>query len=313
MVSVLITARNESQLNRTIESLYETAEAGIEVIVSLDEPQEVDSRAIAIHHTSPVGRRIGTNEAAKLASGEHLFILDAHCKMSNGWDVKMAESCPEKGIVVSCIQDMHKDTWELRPGLYNHVYLSRGYEEKWWSRRPFKVTEEMMCFTGCSWMIPKEYYWKCNGYDESLGFYGWDGPEWACKTWMGDNPGKVMLRSDVICGHVFGTNEHNKLYRSHGIGYPNYKKYMEELYSDKIEAFREKFSPVPDEKERNITTVVQKVDTVEAKQGDNTIKIVKRHYKPYTVKHDGTKSEKEIEASVLDLITEIEREEVMVG
>lgn len=310
-VSVIIAARNEPQLNRTISNLFDTADGDIEVVVSLDVEQEVDKRAIVIHNDAPVGRRVGFNRAAKPASGKYLFILDAHCKMSQDWDIKMAEFCPEKGIVVSCIQDMFEDSWKLRPGVYDHVYLSKGYEEKWWARRPFKLIEEMMCFTGCSWIIPKQYYWDCNGYDESLGMYGWDGPEWSCKIWMGDNPGKVLLRSDVLCGHVFGTNEHNRKYKSQGIGYPNYKKYMIEKYSDKIEAFREKFAPLPDEKERRITTIVKKVDTVETKQGDKVIKIVKLHYKPYKVKHDGTKSEHEIEAAVLPLITEVEREEVV--
>jgi len=264
---------------------------------------------VVIKNDKPLGRRVNINNAAKIAKGEHLFILDAHCKMSKDWDIKMAESCPEKGIAVSCIQDMYDDG-ELRPGIYQQVYMNKGYEEKWWARKPAEVTEEMMCFTGCSWMIPKDYFWECGGYDESLGMYGWDGPEWACKVWMGFG-GKVVLRSDVICGHVFGTNDHNKSYISSKVKFSEYKKYMTNLYSDKIEAFREKFAPIPNEKEGNKVTVVEKVDTIETKQGDLVVKIVRKHYKPYKVQHDGTKSDAEIEEAVLDLITEVDYEETV--
>lgn len=318
MITVIIPTVNDAYLEKTIINISDAAIEPLEIIV-VDDGSEIPVKndfltkhiGRIIRHEKTLGRRVSINEAAREANGSHLFILDAHCSMSDGWDAKMLESCPEKGIVVSCIQDMYGESYELRPGIYSHVYLNRGYEEKWWNRKSVKTTEEMMCFTGCSWLIPKEYYWQCGGYDESLGQYGWDGPEWACKVWMGHNPGKVLLRSDVLCGHVFGTNEHNKLFKTSRIPFGDYRKYMMKRYGGKIERFREKFSPLPDDKARDIVTTVLKVDTVETKQGDEVIRIVKRHYKPYKVRHDGTKSDSEIEASVLDLITEVEREEVV--
>ena len=312
MVTVIIPARNEPLLNKTIEWLYESKGGEIEIIVVLDAEQEVDKRAVVIKNGTPLGRRVNINTAAKIAKGDYLFILDAHCKMSEKWDEKMVKSCPERGIVVSCLQDMY-DTGELRPGIYKHVYLNKGYEEKWWSRKPAQVTEEMMCFTGCSWMIPKDYFFECGGYDESLGLYGWDGPEWACKVWM-DFGGKVVLRSDVICGHVFGTNQKGDLYPVDQIAYQKYYRYMNGKYRTKIQEFRKKFCPLPDEhsdKYRERITTVFKVDTITTRQGKNVIKIVKRHYKPYDVKHDGSKTDKEIENSVIDLITEVDRDEVV--
>ena len=65
MVTVIIPARNEPLLNKTIEWLYESSGGEIEVIVSLDEPQDVDSRAVVLNHDKPAGRRKGINEAAQ--------------------------------------------------------------------------------------------------------------------------------------------------------------------------------------------------------------------------------------------------------
>ena len=315
MVTVIIATRNEPLLNKTIEWLYDSAGGEIEVIVSLDEPQDVDERAVVIKNDKPVGRRVGINKAARIAKGEYLFILDAHCKMSKDWDLKMIESCPDKGMVVSSIQDMFEDG-TLRPGMYQQVYMNSGYEEKWWDRKPKHYEEEMMCLTGCSWLIPTKYYWECGGYDESLGEYGWDGPEWACKVWLGFN-GKVILRSDVICGHVFGTNDGGRAYPCNTIGYKKYLEYMAEKYKDKVQWLRDKFGPLPDEKVRvketkTFTTTINKVDTVETKNlKGEVIKIVKKHYFPFHVTHDGSKSPEQVESENVDLITDVDWEETV--
>jgi len=315
MITVIIPTVNDPNLEKTIKYVSRSASGLIEFVIINDggDSSLTLPNVRLIQHSETLGRRVSINEAAKIAEGSHLFILDAHCSMTKEWDIKMLESCPEKGIVVSCIQDMYADSYRLRPGIYDHVYLNREYEEKWWNRKLVKVTEELMCFTGCSWLIPKKYYWDCGGYDESLGGYGWDGPEWACKIWMGPNPGKVLLRSDVICGHVFGTNDNNKLFTTKRIDFGAYKKYMTERYGDKIEQFREKFAPVPDEKPKKRITTIKKVDTRMDRQGDVVSKIVKIHYKPFKVAHDGKRSDKEIEALVLDYIKDVEREEMILG
>ena len=65
-----------------------------------------------------------------------------------------------------------------------------------------------MTFIGLAFMIRKDYYWKLGGYTEEWGKYGYDGPEWSLKVWLDEKyPGKVLLRKDVICGHVFGEDK----------------------------------------------------------------------------------------------------------
>ena len=61
-----------------------------------------------------------------------------------------------------------------------------------------------MTFIGLAFMLKKKYFFQLGGYDESLGKYGYDGPEWSLKVWLHEAyPGQVLLRTDVICGHVF--------------------------------------------------------------------------------------------------------------
>lgn len=252
MVSVIITTINDPFLNRTIKTVRENASLPVEFIVINDggiAPKFKDSDIMLIDHKSTLGRRVSINEAVQLALGSHLLILDAHCSMSKDWDVKMIESCKKKNLVYAIIRDMNPKTWDYLPGHYLHVRLNKDYTEKWWNRKPLEkcsVEEESMTITGCAWMVTKERYKELGGYDESLGKYGWDGPEWTCKIWMGDNPGRVLLRTDVVCGHIFGTNNGGKLYRCEMISKPAYVAYMKNLYASKIQALVDRFSPVPD-------------------------------------------------------------------
>ena len=259
-VSVIIPTINDPHLVRTINSLWGNSVNDIEFIIVNDGGKlldiahcptllkEIDLDKIkVIQNFKQLGRRVSINSAAAMATGEYLFIIDAHCSMTQGWDVKLTQSCGKKNIAYSVIRDMHPDTWEYKPGDYLHVRLNKDYTEKWWKRRTLEecqTEEESIAFTGCAWMISKKRYWELGGYDESLGKYGWDGPEWSLKTWFND--GKVILRTDVICGHIFGTNDGGKLYPCQMIPKEDYVKYMKERYEDKIWKLIERFAPVPD-------------------------------------------------------------------
>lgn len=261
MITVIIPTINDPHLVRTINSVWGNRAGEIEFVIVNDGGnildiancavllKEIDlSNIKVLHNPNQLGRRVSINNAAKIATGDYLFILDSHCSMTKDWDIKLSRSCGDKNISYSVIRDMHPDTWEYRPGAYLHVRLNKDYTEKWWNRKHLKecnIEEESIAFTGCAWMISKKRYWDLGGYDESLGCYGWDGPEWACKVWMGVDPGKVILRTDVICGHIFGTNDGGKLYPCRMIPKEDYVRYMEERYEDKIGKLVDSFAPVP--------------------------------------------------------------------
>ena len=248
-VSVIISTINDPYLLKTIDNIRANAKDQIEIIIINDggKPLELDDNITIIRNVKQKGRRVSINNAAAMASGDYLFILDAHCSMTKDWDVKLAESAGKENIAYSVIKDMWPKTWEYRPGWYGHVRLNKEYTEKWWKRKDpefCEIEEESIAFTGCAWMISKKRYWRLKGYDESLGPYGWDGSEWSLKTWF--NNGRVILRTDVICGHIFGTNNKAVLYPCKMIPREQYIKYMKERYEDKIWSLIKRFEPVPD-------------------------------------------------------------------
>lgn len=314
MVSVIIPTINDPHLIRTINSIWGTRVNDIEFIIINDGGKLLDisncsidlDKIKVIQNLKQLGRRISINSAAAMATGEYLFIIDSHCSMIQGWDVKLAQSCGKKNIAYSIIRDMHPDTWEYKSGDYLHVRLNKDYTEKWWKRKVLKdcqTEEESIAFTGCAWMINKDRYWELDGYDESLGEYGWDGPEWACKIWMGKDPGRVILRTDVICGHIFGTNDSSKLYPCRMIPKEDYVKYMKDRYENKIGKLIERFAPVPDWTEKG-TQMSQNVkreikvnridESVTKNENGEVVKKVIEYYEYIYTDNGNGPSEKEI-------------------
>ena len=104
-VSVLIPARNEVFLAKTIENVMDNARADTEVIAVCDgywpKPEIVDRPGVRlIHHTESIGQRAATNEAARLSQAKYVMKLDAHCAVDEGFDVKLMEDCKPDWTVI---------------------------------------------------------------------------------------------------------------------------------------------------------------------------------------------------------------------
>ena len=279
MISVIIPARQEPYINETIRSLYNNASGEIEVIVVLDgEAAPIDKRAKVIFHPKPLGRRVSMNEAAWIARGEFLLHIDAHCSMTPNWDIKLSESCTKDTLIVSLVSAMDEKTGKTKLGhTYSFVYLNENLVEKWWGKyknlSDCKVTEETMAMTGCGWMIRKDYYMSLGGCDESLGELGHLGPEWALKVWC--NGGMMLLRTDVKCGHIFGSNKIQP-YSPQKISDYDFKNLMEVKYGPKIKWLREKFNPPEWKGSKEVKTTEKVEQTIEVAKGDH-VDIIEVH------------------------------------
>lgn len=123
-LSILIPARNEEFLGRTIQDIIENAEGSIEIIAILDgylpnPPLPVDPRVTVIYNPESVGQRAGTNQAAKIAKGKYLMKSDAHLAFDRGFDVKMIEAFKKVGDNVTMIpvmRNLHVFDWVCEEG-----------------------------------------------------------------------------------------------------------------------------------------------------------------------------------------------------
>lgn len=114
-LSILIPARNEMLLARTIQDILEHREADTEVIAVLDGqwanpgiPQH--ERVNVIYVPEAVGQRAAQNLAARLAKGKYVMKVDAHCSFDQGFDRKMIEAFKETGDDVTMVPVM-RNLW----------------------------------------------------------------------------------------------------------------------------------------------------------------------------------------------------------
>jgi glycosyltransferase involved in cell wall biosynthesis len=93
-LSVLIAARNEVFLARTVAGVLEASGDGTEVIVVLDgapadPPLAEHPRLRVLTLPASIGQRAAVNLAAREARGTFVMKLDAHCAIDPGFDTKL--------------------------------------------------------------------------------------------------------------------------------------------------------------------------------------------------------------------------------
>lgn len=123
-LSIIIPARNEEFLGRTIQDILEHSKANTEVIAVLDgylpdPPLQPDPRIIIIHNPIAVGQRAAANQAAKIARGKYLMKVDGHCAFDDGFDQKMLDAFKEVGDDVTMIpvmRNLHVFDWVCEEG-----------------------------------------------------------------------------------------------------------------------------------------------------------------------------------------------------
>lgn len=259
-LSILIPARNEMFLKKTIEDILEHREADTEIIVILDGawaepgiPQH--ERVIIVYLPQVIGQRAASNVAARLASGKYLMKVDAHCSFDQGFDRKMLAAFKKKGDNVTMVPTMknlwafdwvcpdgHRRyqspsgpckeckkptervmTWKTTaekgdtaraqwrrknsPSNTSYRFDSEPHFQYFgeFAKRPEGKGDitESMSIQGSCFMLTKENWWKWDICDESIGSWGSQGIEVACKTWL--SGGKVLVNQKTWYAHLFRT------------------------------------------------------------------------------------------------------------
>jgi len=221
-LTVIIPARNEKYLQRTIESVLENIEADTEIIAVCDgywpEPPINDhERVVLIHHTDARGQRQSINEAARIARGKYIMKLDAHCAVAPGFDRVLIESHQPGWTQVPRMYNLNVETWE--PKKHKRTdYMYIGFNERGEMRAQYytgsdyrrwhKRTEEIdgtMCCMGPGWFLSLEDFWKQGGCDETHGSWGQQGIEVSLKAWL--SGGALMVNKKTWFSHWFRGNE----------------------------------------------------------------------------------------------------------
>jgi glycosyltransferase involved in cell wall biosynthesis len=116
-LSIVIPARNEMFLARTIEDILEKKRGNTNIIIGLDgqwaEPVIKDHPDITIIHTSvSIGQRAMTNQCVRLSDAKYIMKVDAHCAFDEGFDVKLMADMQDDWTVVPTMRNLHAFDWK---------------------------------------------------------------------------------------------------------------------------------------------------------------------------------------------------------
>ena len=179
-LTVIIPARNEEFLDRTIQDVLTNIKSNTEVIAILDgylpnPPLKPDPRITIIYNPVSVGQRAAANQAAKLAKGKYLMKIDAHVAFDDGFDVKMLEAFKETGdnvTMMPIMRNLHAFDWVCPDGHRRYQSPSGACET---CGKPTKKD--------IVWIAKKSPATHSFRFDKTMHFQYWG--EWS-KTQSGD-------------------------------------------------------------------------------------------------------------------------------
>lgn len=114
-LSILIPARNEQFLSKTIDDILKNIESDTEVIAVMDgewaePPIPQHERVNVIKLSQSIGQRATANLACKLSEAKYVMKVDAHCSFDKGFDRKMIEAFAKAGDDVTMVPVM-RNLW----------------------------------------------------------------------------------------------------------------------------------------------------------------------------------------------------------
>ncbi len=241
-LSILIPARNEEFLRRTIEDLLANIEGDTEIIAVLDGYETLlpeDSRLKVIHNIESIGQRAATNQACRLSNAKYVMKVDAHCAFDKGFDVKMMNAMHDDWTMVPIMRNLHVFNWicedghsryqspsgpcrdcgkptkkdivwiaKTNPQSSSYCFDSEPHFQYFnaYRKRPDYVKGDVtdtMSLQGSCFMMTRDKYWELDICDEAFGSWGSQGIEVACKTWL--SGGRVVVNHKTWYAHMFRT------------------------------------------------------------------------------------------------------------
>lgn len=279
-VSIIIPSRNEAFLVPTVNDLLKNAHGDIEIIPVLDgywpNPSlPSDPRVKILHKGSPEGMRPAINHAARMATGEWLMKIDAHCLVGPGYDEILKADCDHDWLVIPRRWALDPIEWCIQPnpkGPIDMHYLSYPFERDndtscglhgtpWRERgktiEHIPISDEMSSQGSC-WFMHKTNWDRLGEMDiVHYGNFIQEMQELGLKMWLGGGAMKVNKKTYYAHLHKgpktedrpFGGRGYSLSGSNHqtGASYATWY-WMTDQWKDRVHDLRwliERFAPVP--------------------------------------------------------------------
>lgn len=206
-VSILIPACNEPYWARTVDEVFEKARGEIEVITILDGshwPTEFpkDRPNLTIIHGARRGMRGAVNACFALAKGEFVMKYDAHCSISEGFDLIFQADCDADWVVTPRRYSLDAETWQAKPDKpsVEYEYLNPELRGRAWPQRKHErkgiLVDEDMSFQGSCYFMRRAYWEYLELLDDVNYASIWnEAQEVGLKAWL--SGGRLMVNKKV--------------------------------------------------------------------------------------------------------------------
>jgi glycosyltransferase involved in cell wall biosynthesis len=213
-ISIIIPARNEGlRLAETIRGIARAraTKARLEFVIADDQSSDDTEghlrRAAAELLREPridikvsrLDERQGVpgsrNRAAALASGEVLFITDAHVRFPRGWDRAVLDHIKPDRILAGAITE--ENTKFVGYGCRLVVPFMGTY----WNREPIEKPVEVQIAACPATALQRALFQKLGGYDPGMCLYGAAEPEFSVRAWL--HGAKIVAVPQLKVQHRF--------------------------------------------------------------------------------------------------------------
>lgn len=152
-LTVVVPGRNEEWHAQTIEDVISKSHADTEVICILDGDWPPNRgiqdhpRVKVVKTTTAIGQRAATNLGAQMSRAKYVMKLDAHCKVDDGFDVKLIARMQPDWTMIPQMYRLHAFDWTCNNcghGMYqgskpdkcsecgeNDIYKKLIWEPRW--------------------------------------------------------------------------------------------------------------------------------------------------------------------------------------
>lgn len=237
MLSIIIPARTEKYLNKTIEEVLSKSVGEIEIFPVLDgygdTPYEkvIDKRVKYLSLPLPDNyerrKRQGINAAVSISHGKYVMWLDAHCVLAKGFDEVLTKDCEDNWVVVPRRYRMDLEKWDRkieldRPPIdYEYFmwqYLKKkkrlaGY--KWDIKSTAKkdvLIDDIFTCQGSFVFMTRKHFDRM-GFMKTEGYTGWgqEGEEVCLTTLL--NGGRAVVNKNTWYAHLHKGQMHGRMYK----------------------------------------------------------------------------------------------------
>ena len=210
-ISVVIPARKERWLDKTINEIKTKFGGKYEIIVILDGNDAKRIEGVRyIYNEKPKGMRTAINQAVKKAKGKYLMKLDAHCMVGQDIDKKLIAVHQENWVQAPRRKRFDPNIWELvdtdKPDV-DYMFIGKGFKGHKDNDKNRnlelrkKLIDDADVFQGSCYFMTKNYFNKLGLLDDvNFGKMGSEAIEISLK--VRHNGGRIIVNKSTWYAHA---------------------------------------------------------------------------------------------------------------